>query len=591
MDKTKLPIIKSFKDVFLTLKYSIFNIVLFELIYKLATLAVIKPFIGATVAAFIKAGGHNVVINDAIVSFLFGLGGLLMVIIVTASCVVAVYYEYAVLYIFLLAGYRRENVSLIHGIKHGFDCFNALYSPSALGFVLFALGLIPLLNIGIESSLFPSVQIPGFITEEIARYRGGWILLDAIFWAPMIAFAKLSFVLPIMTLQRISFGASVKRSLHLLKGKTLRFAAVMVAAFACRFIVLSLLHYFLEQTIVLHWFFDILIDGVNMLSTPLLLSAILVCFIPAAEADSEIALQPKELPHWVTNAAAKLQKFVWDKCVPEVLKERKVVLMLLLVVPICVNSFDAYTLRSSCLIIGHRGSVAGVENTIKAVNGAVEQKADSAELDIMLSGDGVPMVIHDSSLFRLSGRIASIHDFTAEQLQRMEISNGDKYDRIYTLDEMLKAMRGKMKFLLELKSNGHESGKNVVDAVIEVVRRNGMEADCIYQTLEYPILAELKEKYPDYYSGYIMFTRIGEILPEHIKDLPADFLNIEESMITKELVDASHAAGKPVYVWTVAADAVRYLMSIDVDAIITDYPGLTREMMEDISLNNRIRAE
>ena len=60
------------------------------------------------------------------------------------------------------------------------------------------------------------------------------------------------------------------------------------------------------------------------------------------------------------------------------------------------------------IAIGHRGSRAGVENTLESVQGAIDGGADYAEIDILLSGDGVPMVIHDANLARLTGENVNV---------------------------------------------------------------------------------------------------------------------------------------------------------------------------------------
>ena len=54
---------------------------------------------------------------------------------------------------------------------------------------------------------------------------------------------------------------------------------------------------------------------------------------------------------------------------------------------------------SHLLIIGHRGASAyAPENTHAAFQMAFDEAADGIELDVRLSRDGVPVVIHDASL-------------------------------------------------------------------------------------------------------------------------------------------------------------------------------------------------
>ena len=53
------------------------------------------------------------------------------------------------------------------------------------------------------------------------------------------------------------------------------------------------------------------------------------------------------------------------------------------------------------LIIGHRGaSAVAPENTMAAFREAIAVGADGIEFDVRLTRDGVPVVIHDSTLRR-----------------------------------------------------------------------------------------------------------------------------------------------------------------------------------------------
>jgi glycerophosphoryl diester phosphodiesterase len=88
-------------------------------------------------------------------------------------------------------------------------------------------------------------------------------------------------------------------------------------------------------------------------------------------------------------------------------------------------------------VLGHRGARhAAPENTLRAFELAREEGADGTELDVRLSKDGVPFVIHDRDLRRVtSGRETRlIEKLTAAQLKRVRL-DGD--ESLPTLDEAL----------------------------------------------------------------------------------------------------------------------------------------------------------
>jgi glycerophosphoryl diester phosphodiesterase len=76
------------------------------------------------------------------------------------------------------------------------------------------------------------------------------------------------------------------------------------------------------------------------------------------------------------------------------------------------------------LIIAHRGASAlAPENTLAAFALALETGADGVELDVRLSGDGVPVVIHDSNLRRTGLCEGVIAEMTSNELGRTRVGH------------------------------------------------------------------------------------------------------------------------------------------------------------------------
>lgn len=126
----------------------------------------------------------------------------------------------------------------------------------------------------------------------------------------------------------------------------------------------------------------------------------------------------------------------------------------------------------SPIVIGHRGSSEGVENTLVSIQGGIDQGADYAEIDILLSKDNVPMVIHDSNLQRLSGQNVNVYDLTAEELGELTLSQNDTEGKISTLEEVIKATKGQIKLLIELKTHGHETADVAAETAKVVEAQN-----------------------------------------------------------------------------------------------------------------------
>lgn len=80
--------------------------------------------------------------------------------------------------------------------------------------------------------------------------------------------------------------------------------------------------------------------------------------------------------------------------------------------------------KRSPLIIGHRGaSTLAPENTLAAFARAIDDGADGIELDVRLSRDDVPVVIHDASLKHTGRRKDKVASLTAAQLQQIDVGS------------------------------------------------------------------------------------------------------------------------------------------------------------------------
>jgi len=76
------------------------------------------------------------------------------------------------------------------------------------------------------------------------------------------------------------------------------------------------------------------------------------------------------------------------------------------------------------LIIGHRGaSAVAPENTMAAFREAIAAGCDGIEFDVRLTRDGVPVIIHDSTLRRTAGLAARVADLTWAELEQVDVGS------------------------------------------------------------------------------------------------------------------------------------------------------------------------
>lgn len=132
-------------------------------------------------------------------------------------------------------------------------------------------------------------------------------------------------------------------------------------------------------------------------------------------------------------------------------------------------------------LIAHRGNARDYpENTLPALQSAVDLGVRFLELDVQMSADGVPVVIHDHELARTAGVPGTVFDLTAAELAQVEVGErtrfGDRYreTRIPQLKEIVEAFaeRHEVTIFAEIKRAslrrfGHEV---VVPRVLDLLR-------------------------------------------------------------------------------------------------------------------------
>ena len=80
------------------------------------------------------------------------------------------------------------------------------------------------------------------------------------------------------------------------------------------------------------------------------------------------------------------------------------------------------TERGRPLILGHRGMPGdALENRMEGFRAALEAGADGVEFDVQLAADGVPVVIHDASLERTTGRAGRVGDLGSGELEGLGV--------------------------------------------------------------------------------------------------------------------------------------------------------------------------
>ena len=230
-------------------------------------------------------------------------------------------------------------------------------------------------------------------------------------------------------------------------------------------------------------------------------------------------------------------------------------------------------------ITAHRGSSKmAPENTMAALEAAMEEMADYSEIDMQTTADGIVVVCHDLNLKRVAGVDRTLGSMTYSQLEQLDVgshfSPEFKGERIPALREVLEACKGRMKLNIELKNIGNDT--SLPEQVAALVKEYDMEDQCVITSVKLKYLERVKDMNPDLRTGYILAAAYGN----YYESGDFDFISIRSSFAGRRLVEAVHEDGKAIHVWTVNSKTeMNQMKLLGVDNIITDYPARAREIL------------
>lgn len=241
------------------------------------------------------------------------------------------------------------------------------------------------------------------------------------------------------------------------------------------------------------------------------------------------------------------------------------------------------------LCVAHRGfSSIAPENTMAAFHMAMERpEVQWIELDVQLSRDGVPVVIHDFTLERTTNGKGWVKDTDWSALKMLDAGSwkGKNYtgERIPSLSEVLDRLCGRVRLNIELKTQG-DMYPGLPAAVIYEIRKRHMQNDVVITSFEPSALVEVKKLAPELQTGLIIDAKPEDLLTV-LKQMHCSFLSLGYTNVDKTLMHQMNTAGIRVMAWTVDDKAnMRKLAATDPDVMIcTNRPDVWEDAFQETS--------
>ncbi|GGZ47554.1 glycerophosphoryl diester phosphodiesterase [Streptomyces inusitatus] len=221
--------------------------------------------------------------------------------------------------------------------------------------------------------------------------------------------------------------------------------------------------------------------------------------------------------------------------------------------------------------VGHRGDPYLVrENTLPSLRSAVASGADAVEIDVRITKDEVPVLLHDSTLKRLWGQDRPLAELT--RAETAELTRGG----VPTLGEALETLKalGEHRVMIDLPG----ASPATVRAVVGAVREHGADERVYYCAGPSTMLA-VRAADPAAETA-LTWTSLAPPRPVLLEALRPRTLNYRFGLVSRPLADRIHRDGMLVSAWTAdTRRTMRALIGAGVDSITTNRVGTLRTVL------------
>lgn len=228
--------------------------------------------------------------------------------------------------------------------------------------------------------------------------------------------------------------------------------------------------------------------------------------------------------------------------------------------------------------MAHRGwSSKAPENTMAAFQMAFDHPGvEAIELDVQLTKDGVPVVIHDYTVERTTDGAGAVANFEYADLSRLDA--GSWFDpmfagqRVPALIDVLRAAKNKCFVNIELKTIGNLY-PGIERVVIDAVYQSGMEKQVCLTSFDHQTIQKARRIDGRIPMGLIFWGE-PSFVEERLEKAGATIVSMNHAYLTSSFVQRMEDNNISIIAWTVnqtdQIQAVKHLSSKIV--VCTDFP-------------------
>jgi glycerophosphoryl diester phosphodiesterase len=258
------------------------------------------------------------------------------------------------------------------------------------------------------------------------------------------------------------------------------------------------------------------------------------------------------------------------------------------------------------IILGHRGAAGNApENTLLSFDRCLAQGGHSIESDVQVTADGVPILLHDADLGRVSDRSLTASSLELTELEKLDAGHHFTIDdrgttepaddaafrgqglRVPTVEATFQAFP-EARFNLEIKT----AEKDTVARVVALVADLGRADRTLLTAGDDGIMKLLRDEIESQGVNVATSASVADIVavvqsavegvapPSWIQSLQIPTHFGGDQLVTTLLVEHAHRHDIRIHVWTINEPAeMERLLDLGVDGLVTDFPARVAELV------------
>ena len=221
-------------------------------------------------------------------------------------------------------------------------------------------------------------------------------------------------------------------------------------------------------------------------------------------------------------------------------------------------------------VLAHRGGGSlAPENTLGAIRLGASLGFKGVEFDVMLAGDGTPVLIHDETLERTTNGRGIVAGTPYSVLARLNAGNGEPIPSFEQAAHLCRELG--LWVNVEIKpAMGHERATGEAVATMAAELWRDAEVPPLLSSFSSEALARAAEAAPALPRGLL----VGKVPPDwrvQLRELGCVALHCNHKHLTEATTTEIRAAGYAILVYTVNETAIaQRLLSWPVDCLVTD---------------------